>query len=367
MTENTANTKMNSKKKLLLALAALLLLCAGFFVVKGISAYLTDRETVANVFTVGEVTIDALEPNYPGNGTDETEDLVPMEEVKKDPQIKNTGKNRIIVFEQVDIPMANVITADAKGNRLPRANTELFGFRIKELTDENAYNSWHDDKWILLGTQYLTADDNETTSELAVKCRRIYGYNTVVEEDETTVPVFDVVRFANVIEGQVDNSVQTINITSYAIQADNIADVTSPNWTETMDKAKLTEIFNVYMNQSADVKAEDADNNNNQTIYGTTLNVSMIVKNRHLRLNSGQAADTKTTIDYNVAYTGPNTKPVPTFESSDENVATVDQDGNITAVGVGTTTITMKAINPDTNKEVSTSTVVSVRDMNAGR
>ena len=61
----------------------------------------------------------------------------------------------------------------------------------------------------------------------------------------------------------------------------------------------------------------------------------MTVANRHLRLNSGKEEDTRTTTMYNVAYTGPNTKPVPVFTSSDTSVATVDQNGNIEAVGTG--------------------------------
>ena len=352
----------NSKKKLIWTIIAVVLLCLIVLLIKGIQAYMADTESVNNIFTIGEVTIDTLEPNYPGNGTDETEDLLPLEEVKKDPQIKNTGKNRVIAFEQVDIPMADVITADDNGKRFPQSNIEVFGYR----TTDGDYNSHHSDKWVEIYEIYLNDDDEEVTAEIATKVRRIYGYNTVIEEDETTVPLFDVVRLSNIVEGQVDNSVQSIMITTYAIQADNITGVTSEDWQETMDAAKLTEIFEVYMNQSAGVESSDADNSNNQTLKGTTLNVSMTVQNRHLKLNSGNDGDTMTTILYNVAYTGPNTKPTPKFTSSDTNVITVDNNGNIKAVGVGKATVTMSAINPDTGKEATPSVIVSVRDMNAG-
>lgn len=360
-----SDMKSNKKKAFVGAIAAALV-CGTVLMIGGINAYLMDTESVTNTFTIGEVTIDSMEPHYPGNGSDATEDLLPLEEVPKDPCVKNTGKNRIVVFEQIDIPMANVIVADEKGNRVPRMNMELFGFRTTEGAGEGRYNCTHSDKWIELSEQYLNDDDEEVDVAIATKTRRIYGHNTVVEENETTVPVFDVVRLANIVEGQIDNSVQTIVITTYAIQADNIAGITSANWTETMDKEKLDEIFETYMNQSAGKESDDADNSNNQTLKGTTLNVSMTVQNRHLKLNSGNAADTATTILYNVAYTGPNTKPEPTFESSDTNVVTVDNQGNITAVGVGSATITMRATNPDTGKEVTASTIVSVRDMNAG-
>lgn len=351
--------KLRSKNTVIAAAAALALL--GGVGVLGVTAYLTDTETTDNVFTVGEVVIDSQEPNYPGNGSDETEDLVPLEEVKKDPQIENTGKNPAVVFQQVDIPMSSLILAEDDGTRLPRANVEVFDFR----TSDGLYDSVNE-KWILISQEYLTADDQPSDQENAAKVRRIYGYENVLAEDSTTTSLFDVVRLCNVVEGQIDNSVQTINITSYAIQADNIAGITSAHWNETMDQAKLTEIFEVYMNQSGEIVSDDADNSNNQTIIGTTLNVSMTAPNRHLRLNTGNDEDTRTTLVYDVAYTGSNEEPIPVFESSDPDVATVDQAGNIQAVGVGTTTITMSAENPDTGNIASTTLTITVRDVNAG-
>lgn len=359
----TENSKTNKNRKKLIAVAgAAALLCGTVLAIGGINAYLTDTDSVTNTFTIGEVTIDTLEPNYPGNGSDATEDLVPNEEVKKDPCVKNTGKNKIVVFEQVDIPMANIIIADALGNRLERTNTEIFDYR----TTEGRYDSHHEEKWILLRSQWLDENDQPVDASESVKVRRIYGYNTPVKEDETTVPVFDVVRLCNVVEGELDNSVQSIKITTYAIQADNILDITNEDWNETMNSEVLNKIFDTYMNQSAGKEADDADKSNNQTLRGTTLNVSMTVANRHLRLNSGKEEDTRTTTMYNVAYTGPNTKPVPVFASSDTSVATVDQNGNIEAVGTGKTTITMSAVNPDTGKSATCSVMVQVRDMNAG-
>lgn len=356
----------DKKKKLIIAVSALSLLCVAALTIGGINAYLTDTETVANTFTIGEVTIEAMEPNYPGNGSDATEDLLPLEEVPKDPCIRNTGKNRIVAFIQVEIPMAEVTITDDNGNRLPKTNVELFGYRTKAGSTDGMYNCIHSEKWIPIEEVYLNEDDEDVDLNVAAKVRRTYGYKTVLEENETTVPVFDIVRFANIVEGPIDNSVQTITVTSYAIQADNIAGITSDNWTDEMDEAKLTEIFDAYLNQSAGKEADDADNSNNQTLRGTTLNVSMTVLNRHLKLNTGDDADTKTTIMYNVAYTGKNEKPVPTFESSNTDVVTVDNNGNITAVGVGTATITMRATNPDNQKEVTAETIVTVRDVNAG-
>lgn len=366
MDNTSTGTAVSSTKKKKLTKTAVLgagIVIAGIaLAVGGVRAYLTNTDRAVNTFTIGEVTIDTLEPNYPGNGSDEVKDIVPNKEIRKDPQIKNTGKNRIIAFTRFDIPMANVITAQEDGTRNPRANTELFGYR----TLDRDYNSVHDEKWVLLETSYLDKDGNAATKETASKVSRLYGYKTVVEENETTLPIFDVVRLANLIEGMADNSVQNIVITSYAIQADNIADVTSPDWNDTMDQAKLSEIFAVYMKQSSTVEPDLADNSNNQTIKNSTLNITFTVANTHLKLNSGKAEDAKTTTTYNVAYVGPNTKPDHVFVSSNTAVATVDHEGNIQAVGAGRAVITMKAVNPDNNKEATASVTITVRDMNSG-
>lgn len=343
------------------AVCALLLTVGATFMVSGIRAYLTSTDTVTNMFTVGEVTIDTVEPNYMGNGSDEVTDMVPREEVKKDPQIKNTGKNRIMAFIRVDIPVSNIMTADEAGNRQPRKNREMFDFR----TTEGAYNSVHNE-WILIDTTYLNADNREVPNiDSANKVSRLYGYYQVVEEGYTTVPIFDVVRLINAIEGEADNTVQDIKITSYAIQADNIEGLTEAFTTGTFTQQELSNVWNVYFNQSGNVDPRDADKTGNQTLKNSTLNVSMVVKNTHLKLNTGKVADTMTTTDYTVAYTGSGTKPTPEFASTVPEVATVDQHGNITAVGVGETTIIMTAKNPDTGRTSSASVTVTVRDMNA--
>lgn len=347
------------KKKIIGATAACLL--AGAMFAGGATAYLTDTDTATNTFTVGEVVIDTLEPNYPGNGSDEVTDLVSLEEVNKDPQIKNTGKNRAVVFMKVDIPMANVITAQENGKRNPKANTELFDFR----TADGEYDSVHAE-WILLDTRYLDDNGNDTGNDKSTVVSRLYGYSTVVDVDETTKPVFDVVRLANVIEEQVDNTTQDIVMTTYAIQAENIAGLTTADYDEEMNATHLSNIYQVYWNQSSEVVADDADTSNDKTLIDTTLNVTMTIANTHLKINTGDTADEITKATVKVAYTGTGTAPTFTLESSDTTVATVDNNGNIRAIGVGTATITATAKNPDTGKVVTATTTIQVTDVNSG-
>lgn len=392
-----------SKKRVVVVSAACVLAMATM--VGGALAYLTDTDTATNTFTIGEVRIDTREPNYPGNGSDEVSDLVALEEVKKDPEIKNTGKNRAIVFMQVDIPMEQMITAAEDGTRNPLANTEVFDFR----TEEGTYDSVNS-RWTLIDQTYLDADMNVMDSdslthnivkldkpktgktgstvyttttaedkenipvvsassdpaESAAYCRRLYGYNKVLDENRTTDSLFDVVRTANFIEDNIDNTYQNIIITSYAVQAENIHNLTDATFDETMDDQQLKDIFRVYIKQSGSVSSDDADTSNGQTLKKSTLNITMSVDSTHLKLNSGNADDTKAKATVKVAYTGGGKKPGYSFTSSDEDVATIDGDGNITAHGVGKTVITVTAINPDNNKASSATVVINVRDVNEG-
>lgn len=414
------NTGKDRKKTIALTAAAAGLVLAGGAALTfgGISAYLSDADTATNTFTVGEVKIDTTEPNFPGNGSDEVSDLNSLEKVKKDPQIKNTGKNKAIVFIQVDIPMAQVITADYTGLRLnngEKVNTELFNYRIADWleTQNDGFNSINEDEgeWTQLimrdrfgGPNLEPADKADAGSNLmfptakdpkaryvsagktneerlpskdgvlynannAAYVQRLYGYTTVLDEDETTMPIFDEVRMCNLVEGQIDNSTQSIIITSYAIQAENIADLTTADQSGIISNELLQNVWDVYVNQTKDgsyVTPGEADDKNDQTIKNSTLNVTMTVANTHLKLNTGNVADARTTTSFHVAYTGSGTAPTPVFQSENTNVATVDQNGNIQAVGVGETVITMTAINPDNGKEAVATVTVQVRDVNSG-
>lgn len=350
-------------------------------------AYLTDTETTTNTFTVGKVTVDLLEPNYPGNGSDQTTDVVPGEEIPKDPTLKNTGKNASVVFTRVNIPMKKVITAGEDGKRLnegKKANTELFLFKNDQGGTYNSINS----NWVELSQTYLNDKGEVVEKDAATKCSRLYGYTHVLGVDKKTEPVFSTVKLANIVEGQDDDAKEDIDIYSYAIQADNITGITtspdgSPNYkfTSDMDKDTLTKIYQVYVNQTDSVdgtgnydiksnvkgseKIPSADKTPNQTLHETTLNVTMTVANTHLKLNTGDAADAQTTAKADVSYTGTGNAPTATYKSSNDAVATVDaKTGAITAKSSGTTVITASATNPDNGKVVSATVTIQVTDQN---
>ena len=95
--------KKRNLKKAGLAAGILCLASVG-----GISAYLTDFDKADNQFTVGKVSIDLEEPGF---DQEEQTKIEPGKEVKKDPQIKNTGVNDAFVYLEVAVPMADVETA----------------------------------------------------------------------------------------------------------------------------------------------------------------------------------------------------------------------------------------------------------------
>ncbi len=177
------------KKKMTIFLAAAAI--AGVLAIGGTMAYLTDYDTVNNRFTVGKVEIDLEEPGWKPK---DNEKLVPTQNIAKDPQITNTGKNDAFVYLEVSVPIRNVITANPDGSRKPKADTELFTF---------------------------TADKEWTqVSKSRVGANQVYAYcyNRVLSPGKNTTPLFQSMTFANVIEGQLEEEALEVPVRAYAIQ-----------------------------------------------------------------------------------------------------------------------------------------------------
>lgn len=258
---------MDKKKVISKTTKAAALALACITVVGTASAYLTDAETASNVFTLGEVKVDLTEPNYPGNDSNDVKDLVPNQEVKKDPTVTNTGDNNAVVFLKVKVPTAEVITAKNDGTKEASAEKELFIFKDSSdsiVTKENHF----DDKWIPL----TTVESTENASASGDFVYHIFGYSEILEPGETTAALFDKVQLINVIEGQIDNSTQKIDIDAYAIQDANILSATGEIDLSVIDRSKLEEIYQIFFNQNkADITAgniKDANTNNKLDLSG---------------------------------------------------------------------------------------------------
>jgi len=97
-------------KRSKILIAAIVLL--GVFVIGGAVALFTDKETKTNTFTVGNVDISVVETEWDkltdsdSNGKkDKAENLMPGDEVEKDPKVKNDStKNPAYVYLKVESP-----------------------------------------------------------------------------------------------------------------------------------------------------------------------------------------------------------------------------------------------------------------------
>lgn len=191
-----------NKKNLAIAIIAVGLVCA--LAVGFISAYFTDVETKTNVFTVGNIDIELLEPNW-----NEPTNIMPEQEFAKDPHVTNVGSNDAYVFIEVEVPYANVVTAAEDGTKNNAMDTELFTYEIN-------------DGWVQVG--------DATKNEEAKTVTYLYAYGAddamaVLAKDATTANLFDYVKFANVVSGQtLEGSIQHVVVRAYAIQTTNIND-----------------------------------------------------------------------------------------------------------------------------------------------
>ena len=96
----------------------------------GTMAYLTDRDSEANVFTVGNVEID-LKEDFDHGAT-----LIPGVNIEKKPTITNTGANDAWVWAEIAIPAELNSTASAAKN--------IIHFNMsKESVVDGQWNWWN--------------------------------------------------------------------------------------------------------------------------------------------------------------------------------------------------------------------------------
>lgn len=154
-----------SKKNLVLAIAACTLFLTLAF--GGTLAYMTDTEGITNTVTVGRVNIDLEEPGYPGNGSDEVKNIIPNQEIVKDPQIENTGNNDALVFLRVEVPQETFTNED--DSTWEQKKQDLF--KLKGISDQ----------WGLLRTETITGTDGKE------KTSYVYGYKKALAKNQPRI------------------------------------------------------------------------------------------------------------------------------------------------------------------------------------
>lgn len=198
----------------------------------GISAYMTSADGKANTFVVGEVKAKLEEPSWAAADPD---NIVPGQELDKDPIVKNTGSSDLYTFLRVSVPKREIYTYDpdpaqnpedpGQRARNPLAVTELF-----TLPPPNA-------GWTLLDTDRSAPDHTD--------CIFAYGSSTAMTRlapGTQTVPVFDHVQYCYAVEGQgLDEEALNIVVSMYAIQADDLTG---------NDTGDPFEVWELYSNQA---------------------------------------------------------------------------------------------------------------------
>lgn len=180
-------------------------------------AFFMDKESVTNPFTVGNVKITVTEDHF-----DETtaEDITPNKVIPKDPVVTNTGVNDVYAFVSVNVPKANVETANADGSRNDAKNQDLFTYKVN-------------DNWKLIKT-----NDGDDYSEYIYAYSNADGSLKKLAKSEKTNAVFDSVKFINIVDEQQSGANQIIDVKGIGIQT---ADLGTDN---------PLQIYNIAVNQS---------------------------------------------------------------------------------------------------------------------
>lgn len=206
-------------------------------------AYLTDAETSTNTFTVGNVQIDLEEPGYPGNDSDEVKNIIPNQEIVKDPQIENTGNNDALAFLRVEVPQEMFTDGDDGTGEQKKQDL----FRLKGVSDQ----------WELLRTETVTREDGK------VKTSYVYGYKKTLGKGATTDKLFQKVQMKNAVESDLSGKVEDIVVTACAIQSTEVSDISlTPAEDGTLGKDTLDQVYTVFLNQSGENTPRPADEGN---------------------------------------------------------------------------------------------------------
>jgi len=315
-------------------------------------AYLTDAEKTENIFTVGNVAIELEELLYPGNDSDEVKNIVPNEEIAKNPTVLNSGINDAVAFMIVDSPMEKFHLVGDDGSVAAESVDEIFYFKQDTDTIQTHANNFDSANWLELtgkmeyvkiaanGTETKYADKAAAQADYAnlaagdrIVARRVFAYKTEIQGSDTTdadaqtdinkktTELFDKVQLKNCLENEIDKMTEKIGLRAYAIQADEILgqsgiifernSVTAPEGAA-LDDVTLTaetagSIYDIFVKQNSDTdnvngalqagKLRDAD------LVGTTSDgrataINSSVNDAHV--NRWNTQDNVSTADHNL-------------------------------------------------------------------
>lgn len=206
---------MSKKKKRTIILLSSSILAILVIIGCIVLAYLTHKDEVINILTVGDVKIALHESEYPGNGDSDVNNMLPNIEVKKNPKVENTGMTSAYVFLKVSVPVEKITEVAFDGTNGEKKAQEVFYLKTNATSQETLENSFYNDNWIEL------TDKESGTDYQDIVCTYIFGYKKALEHNEQTDVLFDKVQLKNIIENEIlRDSKLHIDVQAIGIQAD---------------------------------------------------------------------------------------------------------------------------------------------------
>lgn len=222
------------KKKTVILLSSFIL---AILVVIGclVLAYLTHKDEVINTLTVGNVKIALHESEYPGNGDSDVNNMLPNIEVKKNPNVENTGMTSAYIFLKVSVPVEEITEVAFDGTKGDKKAQEVFYLKTNDTAQTTLENSFYRDNWIELTDKESGTDYKDTARTY------VFGYKKSLEHNEQTDVLFDKVQLKNIIENEIfRDSKLNIDIQAIGIQADYL-EKDYPK--ENLSSKELSEIY----------------------------------------------------------------------------------------------------------------------------
>lgn len=162
-------------------------------------ALFTDQKTVVNTFEMNsDFGVEIIEPSFV---SEDATNVVPLQVIPKDPQVKNSGSVDIWAIAQVSVP---IFSGEVVDNETGAKET---------VSNVNLYNWTVNTGWT----------EHEVTEKDGV---RTYTYflTDPVAANTTSVSIFDSVQLINLTESS-GITTSNIPVTGYAIQKEGLEDI----------------------------------------------------------------------------------------------------------------------------------------------
>ncbi len=251
------------KKSLILIIVGVATALMIFIVLEMTQAYLTDRDAVPNVITVGSVRLEISEGNFTDHSV-----IAEGQKMEKAPQIINTGHNDEYVFFQIAVPKGNVtllyesnVQDHNEGTPVGEQSvSELFKLLASATEERPTSDVSIDDNTQKIVFQYHNGDstsDSKRAGWILLNSNDtgddynyyVFGYNKklIAGNDtatNTTIPLFDEIQLKSFIEEEMtgDGAGVKVDVTAYGIQTDELG---IDGLGDYLDETKLNAIWKI--------------------------------------------------------------------------------------------------------------------------